>query len=144
VLRELGARSGEAKPGEEACAIAAEAFGAYPKDVPFALLYLLDGDGRVARLAGATSDIGLPGISGLEVARAMRADPELRGLVLVALTGYATPDDLARCLEAGFDAHLAKPPSLEKLAEILGGGDAGGGLRPGSDGPLGPEHGAHG
>jgi hypothetical protein len=51
-LRDLGARSAEAKTAEEACAIAAEAFGRHDLDVPFALLYLVDGDGRTARLAG--------------------------------------------------------------------------------------------
>ncbi len=50
-LRDLGARSAEAKTAEEACQIAAETLGHYPKDVPFALLYLLDADGKRARLA---------------------------------------------------------------------------------------------
>ena len=69
-------------------------------------------------------DIGLPGMNGYEVARAMRADPALRGVTLVALTGYAAPEDMAKTREAGFDLHLAKPPSAEKLEEALavGGG----------------------
>ena len=50
-LRDLGARSAEAKTAEEACQIAAETLAHYPKDVPFALLYLLDADGKRARLA---------------------------------------------------------------------------------------------
>jgi CheY-like chemotaxis protein len=37
----------------------------------------------------------------------------------VALTGYALPEDLAKAKEAGFDEHLAKPPSLENLEKIL-------------------------
>ena len=64
-------------------------------------------------------DIGLPGVNGYEVARAFRADPALKGTFLVALTGYARPEDLRRAAEAGFDQHLAKPPSLEKLEQIL-------------------------
>ncbi len=64
-------------------------------------------------------DIGLPGMDGYEVAQAMRADPELRDAVLVALTGYAAPEDMARTRRAGFDMHVAKPPSLEKLEEAL-------------------------
>jgi CheY-like chemotaxis protein len=64
-------------------------------------------------------DIGLPGMDGYEIARAMRADPELRGARLVALTGYAAPEDVARSRDAGFDVHLAKPPTLEKLEEAL-------------------------
>ena len=40
-------------------------------------------------------------------------------MLLVALTGYALPEDLARATDAGFDQHLAKPPSIEALAEVL-------------------------
>src|SRR6185437_5301461 len=52
-LRDLSARSSDAKTAAEACALAAEAFARHPRDVPFALLYLLDEDGKTARLAGA-------------------------------------------------------------------------------------------
>ena len=72
-------------------------------------------------------DIGLPGgMDGYEVARAFRADEALQGMFLVALTGYALPEDLRRAAEAGFDRHLAKPPDLEELGRMLaeaGGGD---------------------
>ncbi len=64
-------------------------------------------------------DIGLPGMDGYEVARTMRRDPALRETKLVALTGYAAPEDVARSREAGFDAHLAKPPTVEKIEEAL-------------------------
>ena len=64
-------------------------------------------------------DIGLPGMDGYEVARAMRADPELGTVGLVALTGYAQPEDVERASEAGFDAHLAKPPSIDTLERAL-------------------------
>ena len=64
-------------------------------------------------------DIGLPGMDGYEVARAFRADPALKDVFLVALSGYAQPDDLQRARDAGFDEHLAKPSSLEKLEELL-------------------------
>jgi two-component system CheB/CheR fusion protein len=64
-------------------------------------------------------DIGLPGMDGFEVARAFRADDALKGVFLVALSGYALPEDLQRAQEAGFDRHLAKPPSLEKLESVL-------------------------
>jgi PAS domain S-box-containing protein len=52
-LRELGSRSGEAKTAEEACRIAARTLSQYPKDIPFALIYLVDGDQKQAKLAGA-------------------------------------------------------------------------------------------
>jgi CheY-like chemotaxis protein len=58
-------------------------------------------------------------MDGYEVARAFRADELLKGVFLVALSGYALPDDLQRAWEAGFERHLAKPSSLEKLEELL-------------------------
>ena len=64
-------------------------------------------------------DIGLPGMDGYEVAQALRADPALAASFLVALTGYALPDDLRRAADAGFVRHLAKPPSLETLERLL-------------------------
>lgn len=64
-------------------------------------------------------DIGLPGMDGHAVARAMRADQELSRVMLVALTGYAGPEDVAKAREAGFDAHLAKPPNMEALERVL-------------------------
>jgi CheY-like chemotaxis protein len=66
-------------------------------------------------------DIGLPGMDGYQVARAFRADEALRAARLVALSGYALPEDLRRAAEAGFERHLAKPPSLEELEGVLGG-----------------------
>src|SRR6266568_5236207 len=53
------------------------------------------------------------------VARAIRADPALRHTPLVALTGYAGPEDQARALEAGFDRHLAKPIGIEDLLHAI-------------------------
>jgi two-component system CheB/CheR fusion protein len=67
-------------------------------------------------------DIGLPGMDGFEVARAFRADAALKAVFLVALSGYALPEDLQRAQEAGFDRHLAKPPSFEKIEEALASG----------------------
>ncbi|MGE5528370.1 MAG: ATP-binding protein [Patescibacteria group bacterium] len=64
-------------------------------------------------------DIGLPGMDGYEVARAFHADEALKGVYLVALTGYAQPEDLQRAAGAGFDRHLAKPPDLGELERML-------------------------
>jgi signal transduction histidine kinase len=64
-------------------------------------------------------DLGLPDMDGYEVARALRADPALRGTMLVALSGYAHAEDLERGRRAGFQAHLAKPASIDKLDELL-------------------------
>jgi len=64
-------------------------------------------------------DVGLPGIDGYEVAKQIRSACTGNAPLLVALTGYATPEDVGRAREAGFDAHLAKPPDLARLAAIL-------------------------
>jgi two-component system CheB/CheR fusion protein len=64
-------------------------------------------------------DIGLPGMDGFAVARALKADESLKGAFLVALSGYALPEDLQRAEEAGFETHLAKPSSIEQLEKIL-------------------------
>ncbi len=64
-------------------------------------------------------DIQLPGMDGYAVARALRGDPALRECYLVALSGYAGPEDRRRSAEAGFDRHLAKPVSLPDLEEVL-------------------------
>jgi PAS domain S-box-containing protein len=63
-------------------------------------------------------DVGLPDLSGHEVIRAIRAALPA-GVFSIALTGYAQPEDRARALDAGFDAHLAKPPSLDALGALL-------------------------
>jgi len=66
-------------------------------------------------------DIGLPGMDGYAVARSLRGEAWAAGARLVALSGYTLPEDLRRAAEAGFDAHLAKPPDLEELEKLLGG-----------------------
>jgi two-component system CheB/CheR fusion protein len=64
-------------------------------------------------------DIGLPGMDGYDFARTFRAEDALSGSILVALTGYAMPEDLQRATKAGFDRHLAKPASFEKIDELM-------------------------
>jgi PAS domain S-box-containing protein len=64
-------------------------------------------------------DIGLPDVDGYEVARLLRADETLRRVRLVAVSGYAQPEDKQRAKEAGFDAHLAKPTPLAELNALL-------------------------
>jgi two-component system CheB/CheR fusion protein len=64
-------------------------------------------------------DIGLPGMDGYEVAKAVRADPTLRGAYLVAITGYSREEDREMALAAGFDRHLTKPPSMEILEQLI-------------------------
>jgi len=64
-------------------------------------------------------DIGLPGMSGYEVARAIRAEGTLARTVLIALTGWGGQSDQQQSQEAGFDQHLTKPVSLEALEQAL-------------------------
>lgn len=64
-------------------------------------------------------DIGLPGLNGYEVAKALKADAELKETFLIALTGYAGQDDVERAKDAGFDRHLAKPVDMQALKNAL-------------------------
>ena len=64
-------------------------------------------------------DLGLPGMDGYAVARAIRADEVLGGIRLVALSGSCWPEDAARALAAGFDHHLSKPPRMERLRQVV-------------------------
>jgi PAS domain S-box-containing protein len=64
-------------------------------------------------------DLGMPHMDGLEVARRMREDPEMRDATLVALTGWGQREDRRRTGEAGFDYHLVKPADVRTLQSIL-------------------------
>jgi len=64
-------------------------------------------------------DLGLPGMSGYDVARRLRAMPEAREVRLVAVTGYGTEEDRERTRAAGFDVHLAKPVDPLAVEELL-------------------------
>lgn len=67
----------------------------------------------------ALIDIGLPGFDGYEVARRIRSSSENRGIVLIALTGYGSPEDRRRAKQAGFDTHLVKPLNFDLLDDLL-------------------------
>jgi len=64
-------------------------------------------------------DLGLPGLSGYDVARELAGDEALHATRLVALSGYAAPEDVAKTRAAGFNEHLAKPVSLDRLRGVL-------------------------
>lgn len=65
-------------------------------------------------------DIGLPGLlDGYAVARAVRADPHLATMNLVALSGYGQERDRQRAKDSGFDNHLLKPLNFGELAEVI-------------------------
>ncbi|MDB5944722.1 MAG: putative histidine kinase, hybrid, partial [Ramlibacter sp.] len=72
-------------------------------------------------------DIGMPGMSGYEVAQRLRADAHYERTVLVALTGWGSESDRAQALDAGFDHHLTKPVDhlvLERLLRQLAPGSS--------------------
>ncbi|WP_416398630.1 ATP-binding protein [Allohahella sp. A8] len=65
-------------------------------------------------------DIGLPEISGIELARRLRAQAETADAAIIAVTGYGQDQDRAQTSAAGFDHHLVKPIDFRKLAALLG------------------------
>jgi PAS domain S-box-containing protein len=67
----------------------------------------------------ALIDLGLPDLSGYEVARRLRLDPALAGVKLVAVTGWAQDEDRQQSLAAGFDRHLVKPVEPEAVFRLL-------------------------
>ncbi len=64
-------------------------------------------------------DIGLPIMNGFEVAQQIRKQPELRDVLLVALSGYGNHGDIAAAMKAGFDEHVTKPAEFKRLEQIL-------------------------
>lgn len=83
-------------------------------DAPGALALV---DGFVPDIAFL--DIGLPGMSGHELATRLRADPRLGAAVLVALTGWGRDEDVQRSREAGFDHHLTKPVDVDAVLALV-------------------------
>jgi len=106
------------------------------RDAADSLALVLGGSGHEARVAYSADealrvarelspqvaflDIGMPGISGYELARMLRADADFTQLRLVALTGWGEDADRARSREAGFDLHVTKPIDQTQLERILG------------------------
>ncbi|WP_422927884.1 PAS domain S-box protein [Singulisphaera sp. PoT] len=68
-------------------------------------------------------DIGLPGMSGYEVASQLRREPCCEGSVIVAVSGYGQDEDRRRSRQAGFDHHLIKPLDHDALLSLLAAGN---------------------
>lgn len=64
-------------------------------------------------------DIGLPGMNGFEVARALRRDSRTAGARIIAVTGYGTDRDREYATECGFDAHLLKPVEASEILRCM-------------------------
>ncbi|HEY6863819.1 MAG TPA: MASE1 domain-containing protein, partial [Burkholderiales bacterium] len=67
----------------------------------------------------ALLDLGLPGMDGYALARALRATPEGAGIFIAAISGYGQAEDRAKSKAAGFDRHLVKPVDPERLRQLL-------------------------
>jgi CheY-like chemotaxis protein len=63
-------------------------------------------------------DLGLPELSGFDFARAIRRE-HAQAIRLVAISGYAQPEDIRRSIDAGFDAHLAKPAQSANIESLF-------------------------
>jgi CheY-like chemotaxis protein len=64
-------------------------------------------------------DLGLPGMSGIEVAQELRRRPETARIRLFAMTGWGQAEDQRQTKEAGFDHHLTKPTDPDILERLL-------------------------
>ena len=65
-------------------------------------------------------DLGLPGMDGLEVARRLRGYPQLAGVRIVALTGFAQGADRSRSAAVGIESHLVKPVDMNTVMDAIG------------------------
>ncbi|SEO33157.1 PAS domain-containing protein [Duganella sp. CF517] len=65
-------------------------------------------------------DIGMPNLNGYELAQALRNNPALDGMALIALTGWGAENDRALSREAGFAEHLTKPVDVDAIEAVLG------------------------
>jgi PAS domain S-box-containing protein len=105
------------------------------QDAANALRLLLEGDGHEVKTANdgvaglglareykpdyLLLDIGLPRLSGYDIAASLRADPAMKPTILVAVTGYGQVHDRVRTAAAGFDHHLTKPVEFSTLQRLL-------------------------
>jgi two-component system cell cycle response regulator DivK len=64
-------------------------------------------------------DIQLPVVSGLEITKRLKADEELRGIPVIAVTAFAMKDDEEKIRQAGCDGYLTKPISIAGLMKVI-------------------------
>ncbi len=65
-------------------------------------------------------DIQLPGMDGLSATRIIKADPDLKGIPIFALTGFAMKSDKEKAANVGFTGYIVKPFSVKVLLETIG------------------------
>ena len=104
-------------------------------DAANVLRYLLENDGHEVKIAADGDaglalardfkpdvlllDIGLPRLSGYEIAKRIRSDDSLRNVVIIAITGYGQAEDRARAMASGFDHYLTKPVEFGELRRLF-------------------------
>jgi signal transduction histidine kinase len=119
-LRDLGARTAEAKSAEEACLMVAEQLTQTPKDVPFALLYLLEQGGEVARLVASTAPYSEEAV-GLRVIK-LDADPSASDTwslgSAVRSGSIVTIDDIAARVRSVLPGPWSDPPNRAVVVPI--------------------------
>jgi CheY-like chemotaxis protein len=103
---------------------AAEALAVWLQDLGHDVVMVANGAAAIAsarerRPDTVLCDIGLPDMSGYDLARALRADAVLAAVQLIALSGYAQPRDRELAKEAGFDLHFGKPVDPDALERSL-------------------------
>jgi len=76
-------------------------------------------EARAGNFDIAIVDIGLPDVSGHEVARELRRMPAGRSMYLAAVSGYGQPEDRRHALQAGFDHHVLKPLDVAIVRRIV-------------------------
>lgn len=64
-------------------------------------------------------ELQLPDLSGYEVARRLKRDPATRPIPVIAVTGFALPDDERKALASGCDGYVAKPIRVRKFLRVL-------------------------
>jgi CheY-like chemotaxis protein len=105
---------------------AAEALAIWLEDLGHDVVMVSNGadalaSARARRPDAVVCDIGLPDMSGYDLARELRADALFAEVRLIALTGYARPRDRELAQAAGFDLHFGKPVDPDALERSLGG-----------------------
>ena len=93
-------------------------YAGYEVETAFSAPEALD-HAKAGRFDAVISDIGMPGMSGYQLAEALRATPGYESTPLIAVTGFSMYEDRGRALDAGFDDFLNKPINPNALLDAI-------------------------